>query len=294
MPKKGSKPTLVQNIKIESLYMSSYLKISCFKFKKKNFKLLFFLTNDILRYRKYLCFFPVNPFMRNFSIIVAATFPSWGIGSKGELPWKIAKELQYFKKTTTTTTNDKKKNAVIMGRKTWESIPPKSRPLKDRLNVVLTKSDPDSSVVQSLKNYEGVLVCGSLDEALEKLSSPPYNEEIEQVFVIGGGQIYTVSFLHEKLEHIYLTKIFKDIGCDTFLDHFRNHKQWNEEWEEKECSVLLKAEEKDNMGDLSYQYFQLQRKQKQQLEQPKKKSEESKELRPQKIFFCPFSKKTFF
>ena len=74
--------------------------------------------------------------MRKFSIIVAADAKN-GIGNKGKLPWQIPNEMKYFKEVTT-----KAKtgffNAVIMGRKTYESIPTKFRPLKDRLNVVLT------------------------------------------------------------------------------------------------------------------------------------------------------------
>jgi dihydrofolate reductase len=73
-----------------------------------------------------------------FSVIVAAT-TSGGIGKDGNLPWRLSKDMQYFK-AVTTRSPEGKRNAVIMGRKTWESIPAKFRPLPDRINVVITRN----------------------------------------------------------------------------------------------------------------------------------------------------------
>ena len=82
--------------------------------------------------------------LKPFSLVVAvcktATGES-GIGLKGGLPWHyIPKEMKHFANTTSHVAEEcsKKKNAVVMGRKTWESIPEGNRPLKNRLNVVLT------------------------------------------------------------------------------------------------------------------------------------------------------------
>ena len=58
----------------------------------------------------------------------------------GSLPWNLPGDLRYFKELTSRTTDPAKRNAVIMGRKTWESIPPKFRPLPGRVNVVLSRS----------------------------------------------------------------------------------------------------------------------------------------------------------
>ena len=73
-----------------------------------------------------------------------------GIGSNGSLPWKLPNEMRHFSKLTT---GGGKKNAVLMGRKTWESIPAKFRPLPGRFNVVLSsqqdydiKSDPNAAI----------------------------------------------------------------------------------------------------------------------------------------------------
>ena len=83
-------------------------------------------------------------------LIVATTInPPLGIGLKGQLPWPpLRADMAFFKRVTSTTTKapsssdgrTKVMNAVIMGRKTWESIPPKFRPLSGRLNVVVTRS----------------------------------------------------------------------------------------------------------------------------------------------------------
>ena len=79
-----------------------------------------------------------------------------------------------------------------MGRKTWESIPQKFRPLADRLNIVLSRTlapsgKENNSAASSIP--EGVYVFASLNEALELLAEDEYKESIETVFVIGGAQV---------------------------------------------------------------------------------------------------------
>lgn len=74
-----------------------------------------------------------------------------------------------------------------MGRKTWDSIPPKFRPLPGRINVVLTRN---ASEADSDSAYPEVLVCASLDSAMSLLASAEHAEKVEMVFVIGGGQVY--------------------------------------------------------------------------------------------------------
>lgn len=71
--------------------------------------------------------------------LIVAMDDRGGIGRNGNLPWDLPAEMARFTKLTTLTTNRGNKNAVIMGRKVWESIPPKFRPLKNRLNVVLSR-----------------------------------------------------------------------------------------------------------------------------------------------------------
>jgi len=74
--------------------------------------------------------------MSHLTIIIAAT-KSNGIGQNGKLPWRLSKEMAYFARVTSNAP-DGRRNAVIMGRKTWESIPTNFRPLSKRLNVVVS------------------------------------------------------------------------------------------------------------------------------------------------------------
>lgn len=62
----------------------------------------------------------------------------WGVGNDGKLPWRLPSDMKFFKEVTMGTSERGKKNAVVMGRKTWESIPSEYQPLTGRLNVVLT------------------------------------------------------------------------------------------------------------------------------------------------------------
>ena len=126
---------------------------------------------------------------RTYQVVVAAT-KEMGIGKDGKLPWKLPTDLKFFKDVTLQTSHSEKKNAVIMGRKTWESIPLKYRPLPGRLNVILTRS-PKFSV----GNVDDVVTYGSMDLALESLATAPYDVLIEKVFVIGGGQILRWVFI---------------------------------------------------------------------------------------------------
>ena len=121
---------------------------------------------------------------RRYQVVVAAT-TDMSIGKNGKLPWKLPSDLNFFKKLTTTTLDPTKENAVIMGRKTWESIPLQFRPLPTRLNVVLTRS---GSVVDDTITGK-VVVFESISSALKTLAQPPYSQSIEKVFVIGGGQV---------------------------------------------------------------------------------------------------------
>ncbi|KAE9586633.1 putative dihydrofolate reductase, Thymidylate synthase [Lupinus albus] len=89
---------------------------------------------------------PSSNLMRTYQVVVAAT-RDMGIGKDGILPWRLPSDLKYFKEITTTTADPGKKNAVVMGRKSWESIPLAYKPLPGRLNVVLTRS---GSIVRGL------------------------------------------------------------------------------------------------------------------------------------------------
>jgi dihydrofolate reductase len=172
-----------------------------------------------------------------FSIIVAVD-QKMGVGRGGLLPWHLPEDLKNFARVTKKTAHDNLENALIMGRKTWESIPADRRPLSGRINCVLS-NNPD------LDLPDGVLQFGSLDDALTALST---SQKVDQVFVIGGGQLYQESILHPELEKIYLTRIEEDFDCDTFFPD-----QIPEEFEIVSTSELMESD------GLEYSFLILQK-----------------------------------
>ncbi|KAM1794229.1 hypothetical protein ACFX11_034728 [Malus domestica] len=151
-----------------------------------------------------------NP-QRTYQVVVAAT-REMGIGKDGKLPWRLPSDLKFFKDITVTTSDPAKKNAIIMGRKTWESILPEHQPLPGRLNVVLTRSGSFD-----IATAENVVICGSMASALELLAASPYCLSIEKVFLIGGGQILREALNASGCEAIHITEIGTNIECDTFI-----------------------------------------------------------------------------
>ena len=142
--------------------------------------------------------------MSKINIIVAVTNNNV-IGKENDMPWNLPSDLKNFKKIT-------EGSCVIMGRKCWESIPEKFRPLPNRTNVVITRNE----------NYEakGAATLGDINRVLTNFKN---NGEDDDVFVIGGSQIYKEAFKHADVLH--LTQINADIEGDVFLEGF-NREEW--------------------------------------------------------------------
>lgn len=139
-----------------------------------------------------------------FSLVVAAD-QQLGIGKNNRLPWQLPGDLKYFSKVTTTADTGLI-NVVIMGRKTWESLPRASQPLKNRINLVLSR--------HTLQLPEGVLSAFSLEEAFEKLGKI---KNVQNVFIIGGGALFQETITNDECEKIYFTEVFGNFHCDTFF-----------------------------------------------------------------------------
>lgn len=97
-------------------------------------------------------------------------------------------------------------NAVIMGRKTWDSLPENFRPLPNRLNIILTKQ-------QIISEAEKVYFTNSLKDALIYAK----NAECPNSFVIGGSQIYHEALKHQQCKKIYITKIDSVFDCNVYF-----------------------------------------------------------------------------
>lgn len=141
-----------------------------------------------------------------FSLVVAADKNN-GIGKNNTLVWKLPTDMKFFADVTTRTHDEVSRNAVIMGRNTWESLPPKHRPLKNRINVVLSRN-------QDLQLPEGVILAGSLDEAMQKLAA---FKNLDHVFVIGGARVFEEALRHADCQTIYLTRLQQSFDCDVFF-----------------------------------------------------------------------------
>jgi dihydrofolate reductase len=162
------------------------------------------------------------------SLIVAVS-ENGVIGKDNDLIWHLPKDMRFFKETTMG-------HHVIMGRKNFESIPHKYRPLPDRTNIVITR--------QSRYKAGGCIVVNSVEAALEIAKN---NGDIEP-FIIGGGQIYKLALEANLVDKIYLTKVRHSFDGDTFFPKLGN------EWEEIE-RIDCKSDEK-HAHDYSFLTFE--------------------------------------
>ena len=154
-----------------------------------------------------------------FNLIVAVCNNN-GIGIDGHLPWLIPSDMRHFRDVTQKRTpgseNTRDRNAVVMGRHTWNSIPERFRPLKNRWNIVI------SSVLNQSDFGDGseVLIAKSLSEAVEKINE---NGKIDQVWIIGGNRLYGEAMKSELCRKIYLTQVEADLKCDAFFPEITDH-----------------------------------------------------------------------
>lgn len=143
-----------------------------------------------------------------FSLIVAIG-QHREIGANNDLLWHLPKDMQFFKSTTL-------HHAVIMGRKSWESIPDQFRPLPDRMNFVLTR-DP---------NYraEGAIVIHDLKEVEKHLAVKELT-----AFIIGGAEIYRLALENEDVNELFITHVQATFEHADAYFPFVNWDQWEEE-----------------------------------------------------------------
>lgn len=123
------------------------------------------------------------------------------IGVDGDLPWRLSDDLKFFKETT-------KGHPIIMGRKTWESLPRK--PLPGRDNLVLTRNRDFLA--------PGARVYSDLNAALESASSLAFAKGVREVFIIGGASLYAEGLTLANT--LYITEVDVEIEGDAFFPEF--------------------------------------------------------------------------
>lgn len=126
--------------------------------------------------------------------LVAAVARGGVIGRDGRLPWRLPEDARHFRDATMG-------HPVVMGRRTWESIPDSFRPLPGRRNVVVTRTPG--------WHAEGAERAGSLEDALGLV------RDDEHVFVIGGAELYAAAL--PLADELLLTEIDADVEGDTFF-----------------------------------------------------------------------------
>jgi dihydrofolate reductase len=144
---------------------------------------------------------------KKFDIIACMSSKDRGIGLNGTLPWSIKDDMAYFSRITQATRNSKLKNAVIMGRKTLESM--NNKPLRGRLNIcVSSRTEPGIT--------NSIFFCRALDEAIQLASE---HESIENIFIIGGESIYKQAIKHPMCDKLYINVVdgYGVPDCDTFF-----------------------------------------------------------------------------
>jgi len=138
--------------------------------------------------------------------LIAALTQNHVIGRNNDLPWRLPDDMKYFMQTT-------KQHHVIMGRKNYDSIPEKFRPLPNRVNIIVTR--------QPHFNALDCLVVHSLDEGL----SVARKASEKEVFIIGGAEIYKAAM--PQVQRMYLTEIRTILPGDTHFPTF-DRTQWRE------------------------------------------------------------------
>ncbi len=160
-------------------------------------------------------------------MIAALSRETRAIGKNGTLLWSVPEDMARFKKLTSG-------HPVVMGRKTWESIPAKFRPLPGRINIVVTR---DTAYVA-----EGAVVVHSLAEAIEAAIGAAGAEEI---FIIGGGELYKEGLPFAS--RLYLTLVDDNEDGDAYFPEYAN-----------DFTKVLLDEQHDHNG-LLYSFVTLER-----------------------------------
>ena len=140
---------------------------------------------------------------------IAAVDKNWGIGYQGDLLAHIPEDLQHFKSLT-------EGNTIVMGRKTWDSLP--NKPLPNRFNMIITHGSENYF-------YSGEEHTPSWFLPLDKALLTMLHDDIDDYFIIGGGEVYKA--LLPLCDIVYVTKIDKEYeNVDTYFPNLDEAEDW--------------------------------------------------------------------
>ncbi len=152
--------------------------------------------------------------------LIVAISDNGVIGDANQVPWTLPEDMKYFR----TKTED---HTVIMGRKTYDSINPKYRPLKNRFNIVITRN-PD------IEKEAGVAYVSSFEEALNLAKNQAQN-----IFIIGGAEIYKMALESNLLDVLHITRVHTEI------DGAVKFPEWKEYLYQKTLEIPFTANDKN-------------------------------------------------
>lgn len=160
--------------------------------------------------------------------LIVAVDKNWAIGNKNKLLVSIPEDMQFFRRETTG-------KVVVMGRKTLESFPG-GKPLKNRINVVITKD--------VCYNPDNVIVCHSVEEAVKTLQQ----YDTDDIYIIGGESIYRQFLPMCNIAHV--TKINYAYEADTYFPDLDSTNEW----------IVTESSDERTYFDLEYEFLKYERK----------------------------------
>lgn len=155
--------------------------------------------------------------------LIVAMDQERGIGKNNDLMWHLAADMKFFKETTSG-------QVVVMGRKNYDSIPARFRPLPNRENVVITRNTDFTA--------ENCLVFHSIEEVFDHYEA----EKERTIYIIGGGEIYHLALATNRVDEMYITHVAASYHADTFFPAFDETK-----WEQ--TVVLNHTKDEKNEAD---------------------------------------------
>ncbi len=136
--------------------------------------------------------------------LVVAASDNGVIGIENKIPWRLPRDMEYFKQRTSYA-DENKTPVVIMGRKTFDSIPKKFKPLPGRHNIVITRN-------KDIEKTSGVTYVNSLEQAMSEA-----RKITSHTYIIGGAEIYKQALESNIVDAIFITRVLVTVDGDAFF-----------------------------------------------------------------------------